>query len=174
MELVNEITIARPREEVWEYLADIANHAEFMDHFLVDWRLTREDTYGEGAGARWKSKAPLQRFPWGDTTIVEAERPRRIVVVGRTGKYNRIRTIGVYELERAAGNGTHVRFTFESEPKLPSDRLLERLDGAWTKRNLRKALRRLQSILEEDYDRGKRPTIAGGPRKPATGSPFRG
>ena len=174
MELVNEITIARPREEVWEYLADIANHAEFTDHFLVDWRLTREDTYGEGAGARWKSKAPLQRFPWGDTTIVEAERPRRIVEVGRTGKYNRIRTIGVYELERAAGNGTHVRFTFESEPKLPSDRLLERIDAAWTKRNLRKELRRLQSILEEDYDRGKRPTIAGGPRKPATGSPFRG
>jgi uncharacterized membrane protein len=174
VELVNEITIARPREEVWEYLADIANHAEFTDHFLVDWRLTREDTYGEGAGARWKSKAPLQRFPWGDTTIVEAERPRRIVEVGRTGKYNRIRTIGVYELERAAGNGTHVRFTFESEPKLPSDRLLERLGGRWTRRNLRKALRRLQSILEEDYDRGKRPTIAGGPRKPATGSPFRG
>jgi uncharacterized membrane protein len=171
---VNEITIARPREEVWEYLADIANHAEFTDHFLVDWRLTREDTYGEGAGARWKSKAPLQRFPWGDTTIVEAERPRRIVEVGRTGKYNRIRTIGVYELERAAGNGTHVRFTFESEPKLPSDRLLERIAGRWTRRNLRKALRRLQSILEEDYDRGKRPTIAGGPRKPATGSPFRG
>jgi uncharacterized membrane protein len=174
VELVNEITIARPREEVWEYLADIANHAEFTDHFLVDWRLTREDTYGEGAGARWKSKAPLQRFPWGDTTIVEAERPRRIVEVGRTGKYNRIRTIGVYELERAAGNGTHVRFTFESEPKLPSDRLLERLGGRWTRRNLRKALRRLQSILEEDYGRGKRPTIAGGPRKPATGSPFRG
>ena len=174
MEHVSEITIARPREEVWEYLADIANHAEFTDHFLVDWRLTREDTYGEGAGARWKSKAPLQRFPWGDVTIVEAERPRRIVEVGRTGKYNRIRTIGVYELERAPGNGTHVRFTFESEPKLPSDRLLERLDGRWTRRNLRKALRRLQSILEEDYDRGKRPTIAGGPRKPATGSPFRG
>jgi uncharacterized membrane protein len=174
VELVNEITIARPREEVWEYLADIANHAEFTDHFLVDWRLTREDTYGEGAGARWKSKAPLQRFPWGDTTIVEAERPRRIVEVGRTGKYNRIRTIGVYELERAAGNGTHVRFTFESEPKLASDKLLERIAGRWTRRNLRKALRRLQSILEEDYDRGKRPTIAGGPRKPATGSPFRG
>jgi uncharacterized protein YndB with AHSA1/START domain len=174
VELVNEITIARPREEVWEYLADIANHAEFTDHYLHDWRLTREDTYGEGAGARWKSSAPFQRFPWGDVTIVEAERPRRIVQVGRMGKYNRIRTIGVYELERAAGNGTQVRFTFESEPKLPSDRFLERLAGGWTKRNLRKSLRRLQSILEEDHGRGRRPTIAGGPRKPATGSPFRG
>jgi uncharacterized membrane protein len=174
VELVNEITIARPREEVYEYLADIANHAEFTDHFLVDWRLTREDTYGVGAGARWKSKAPLNRFSWGDSTIVEAERPRRVVEVGRTGKYNRTRTIGVYELERAAGNGTHVRFTFETEPKLASDRLLERLSGRWSKRNQRKALRRLQTILEEDYGRGTRPTIAGGARKPATGSPFRG
>ena len=30
-------------------------------------------------------------------------------------------------------------------------------------------MRRLQSILEEGRDRGARPTIAGGPRKPATG-----
>ena len=174
MELENEITIARPREEVYEYLADIANHAEFTDHFLVDWRLTREDTYGVGAGARWKSKAPLNRFPWGDSTIVEAVRPERIVEVGRVGKYNRVRTIAVYELE-PAGRGTRVRFTFETEPKLASDKLLERLGTrGWLKRKLRKAMRRLQSILEEDYGRGRRPTIAGGPRKPATGSPFRG
>jgi uncharacterized protein YndB with AHSA1/START domain len=174
VELENEISIARPREVVYDYLADIANHAEFSDHFMVDWRLTREDSYGVGAGARWKSKAPLNRFPWGDSTIVEAERPRRIVVVGRTGKYNRNRTIAVYELDRAAGDGTRVRVTYQSEPKLPSDRLLERIAGGWAKRKHRKAMRRLQSILEEDYDRGKRPTIAGGPRKPATGSPFRG
>src|SRR4051794_718852 len=174
VDLANEITIARPPEEVFDYLADIANHAEFSDHFMVDWRLTSEDTYGVGAGARWKSKAPLNRFPWGDSTIVEAERPRRVVVVGRTGKYNRNRTIGVYELERAAGGGTRVRVTYQSEPKLASDRLLERIAGGWSKRKHRKAMRRLQSILEEDYGRGKRPTIAGGPRKPATGSPFRG
>jgi uncharacterized protein YndB with AHSA1/START domain len=172
---VTEITIARPREEVYEYLADIANHAEFTDHFLVDWRLTREDTYGVGAGARWKSKVPLNRFPWGDSTIVEAERPQRVVEVGRIGKFNRIRTIAVYELDPAAGNGTRVRFTFESEPKLPSDKLLERMGTrAWMKRKLRKSLRRLQSILEENEGRGTRPTIAGGARKPATGSPFRG
>ena len=172
--LLTEITIDRPREVVYEYLADIANHAEFNDHFMVDWRLTREDTYGVGAGARWKSTAPLNRFPWGDSTIVEAERPRRIVEVGRMGKYNRIRTIGVYELE-PAGGGTRVRFTFETEPKFLSDRLLERFGArGWLKRKLRKSMRRLQSILEEDYGRGKRPTIAGGARKPATGSPFRG
>jgi uncharacterized protein YndB with AHSA1/START domain len=170
--LLNEITIARPREEVFDYLADIANHAEFNDHFMVDWRLTREDTYGVGAGARWKAKMPFNRFPWGDSTIVEAERPRRIVEVGRTGKFNRIRTISVYELEPAAGNGTRLRFTFESERKLRTDAIADR--HGFMKRKLRKSMRRLQSILEEDYGRGTRPTIAGGARKPATGSPFRG
>jgi uncharacterized protein YndB with AHSA1/START domain len=172
--LTVEITIARPRTEVFEYLADIANHAEFTDHFMVDWRLTREDTYGRGAGARYRIKAPLTRFPWADSTIVDVVPPRRIVETGRTGKYNRIRTVGVYELEPAAGDSTRVRFTLETEPKLPSDKLLEGLGGrAWMKRKLGKAMRRLRSILEEDYDRGTRPTIAGGPRKPATHTPIR-
>ena len=98
-----EITIARPREEVFEYLADIANHAEFTDHFMVDWRLTREDTYGYGAGARFRLKMPFNRFPWGDTTVIEFERPRRIVEAGRGGKFNRIRTLGVYDLEQGVG-----------------------------------------------------------------------
>jgi uncharacterized protein YndB with AHSA1/START domain len=168
-----DVVIARPREEVFEYLADIANHAEFNDHFMVDWRLTREDTYGYGAGARYKIKAPLNRFPWADSTVIEFERPRKIVEAGRTGKFNRIRTLGVYELEPAAGQSTRVTFTLLVEPKTPTDKFLESFGArGWTKRKLRKSMRRLRSILEEDYGRGTRPTLAGGPRKPATSSPF--
>jgi uncharacterized protein YndB with AHSA1/START domain len=164
------VLIDRPREEVFEYLSDIANHAEFCDHFMVDWRLTREDTYGYGAGARYRVKMPLNRFPWGDSTIVELEPPRRIVEAGRTGKFNRIRTLGVYTLEPAGGDGTRVTFSFQSEPAKPTDRFLESLGArGWLKRKLRKAMRRLRTILEEDRGRGERPTIAGGPRKPATG-----
>ena len=44
-------TISKPREEVFEYLADIANHPEFTDHYLVDWRLTREGSYGDSGKA---------------------------------------------------------------------------------------------------------------------------
>ena len=39
------VTIDRPREEVFAYLADIANHPEFTDHYLKDWRLTRVDSW---------------------------------------------------------------------------------------------------------------------------------
>ena len=52
------VSIAKPREEVFEYLADIANHAEYTDHYLTDWHLTREQSYGRGAGARFRVKAP--------------------------------------------------------------------------------------------------------------------
>ena len=168
-----DVTIARPRDEVFEYLADIANHAEFNDHFLVDWRLTREDTYGYGAGARYKVKAPLNRFPWADSTIIELERPRRLVEAGRMGKYNRIRQLGVYELEQGSSGTTKVTFTLLTEPKKLSDRIMESFGArSWTKRKLRKSMRRLRDILEEDRARGTRPTVAGGPRKPATDSPF--
>jgi uncharacterized protein YndB with AHSA1/START domain len=168
-----DVRIARPREEIFEYLADIANHAEFNDHFMVDWRLTREDSYGYGAGARYKIEAPLNRFPWGDSTIIEFERPRRLVEAGRMGKYNRIRTLGVYELERGTGGTTKVTFTLITEPKTITDRIMESFGArGWTKRKLRKSMRRLRDILEEDRARGTRPTVAGGPRKPATGSPF--
>ena len=67
------VTVARPREEVFEYLADVANHAEFTDHFLVDWHLLREDSYGLGAGARYRIKMPLNRFDWGDVSFVEVD-----------------------------------------------------------------------------------------------------
>lgn len=163
------ITIARPQEEVFAYLADIANHAEFCDHFLVDWHLLREDPVGVGAGVRFKLDAPLNRFPWGDATITELQAPRRIVERGRGGKFNRIRTLGIYELEPGPGGSTRVSYTFESLPKTPSDRFLESLGArGWLKRKCAKAMRRLRTILEEDRDRGRRVTLAGGARKPAS------
>ena len=165
--------IGRPRDEVFEYLADIANHAEFTDHYLTDWHLTREETYGQGAGARFRVEMPLTRFPWCDVTFAEVNAPWRIVEVGRAGKFNRIRTVGTYVLEPAAGNSTRVEYTFESDPEMPSDRFLESLGARrWVKRKTAKAMRRLRSILEEDYGRGRRATIAGGPRKPASGFRF--
>jgi uncharacterized protein YndB with AHSA1/START domain len=169
----SEVTIARPREEVYDYLADMANHAEFTDHYLTDWHLTREDSYGPGAGARFRVKAPLNRFAWGDSTFTEMQAPRLIVERGRTGKYNRVLTRGVYELEEGSGGTTRVRFTLETKPKTLSDKLLEAFGArAWFKRRNGKAMRRLRDILEEDRGRGARVTVAGGARKPASAYRF--
>ena len=155
-------TISKPREEVFEYLADIANHAEFTDHYLVDWHLTREDSYGAGAGARFRMKAPFNRFSWADMSFAELQPPFRIVERGRGGKYNRIRMLGTYTLSPGSGGSTRVEYTLETVPALLSDRLMEALGGgAWTRRQTRKAMRRLQTILEEGRGRGQRATVAG-------------
>ena len=167
--LTVSIVVGVPRERVFDYLQDIANHPEFTDHYLVDWHLTRIDSVGLGAGARFRIKAPRNRFSWGDVTFVEVQEPHRIVEVGRTGKNNRIRTLGVYDLADAHG-ATRVRFTLETEPAKLSDRLLEGLGGrGWLKRKNEKSMRRLRAILEReagesvaDAGGGQRVTVAAG------------
>jgi uncharacterized protein YndB with AHSA1/START domain len=155
--------ITAPRERVFDYLQDIANHSEFSDHYLVDWHLTRIDSVGRGAGARFRLKLRGYRYGWGDVTFVEVEPPHRIVEVGRAGKNNRIRVLGVYELSESASGATRLRFTVSTEPKLLSDRLLEAFGASrWVRRNAGRALRRLRSILERDEDRGPRVTVASG------------
>jgi len=157
------VTIARPREEVFEYLADIANHAEFTDHYLKDWHLTREESYGRGAGARFRLAAPGNRFPWGDTTFVEVDPPYRIVEQGRGGKFNRIKVTGIYTLTPGPGSTTRVEFTNEIEPATLADRIMESFGArAWLKRKTARAMRRLQAILEDGEQRGKRATVAAG------------
>jgi uncharacterized protein YndB with AHSA1/START domain len=155
--------ISAPREQVFDYLQDIANHSEFTDHFIVDWRLTRIDSIGRGAGARFRVKAPGNRFSWADATFIEVDRPHRIVEAGRTGKNNRIRTLGVYDLAPAASGTTRVRFTLQTMPATLSDRLLESLGArGWLKRKNGRAMRRLRAIIERGEDRGSRVTVAAG------------
>jgi hypothetical protein len=156
-------TIGRPREEVFDYLADVANHLEFSDHYVKDFHLLRVESYGRGAGARFRLEAPLRRPLWEDMTFVEVERPYRIVAFGRGGKFNRIKTTTIYTLDEAGPNATELEVMTESEPPLPTDKLLETVTGyrGWTRRKTRKALSRIQSILEENEGRGPRATVAG-------------
>lgn len=165
-----DVLISRPEAEVFAYLADVANHPEFMGHFTRDWHVTREDTYGKGAGVRFAFKQRRNKYPWIDQTISELEPPRRIVLVGGTGKFNRVRTRTVWELEPADGGGTRVAVSFEKVPKLRSDRFGE--GHGFHKAGWSKTLRVLRDVLEGKQERGPRTTIAGGARKPATGFRF--
>jgi len=164
-------TIAKPRTEVFEYLADVANHQEFTDHCLTDWHLTREDSYGKGAGARFRVKSRFDRFSYGDLTLAEVHPPERIVATGRAGRFNRIHTRTEWRLQDAAGGGTKVTFVTQTEPATQSDRLMEKFlrVPAATTRCHQRALERLRSILEAGEQRGAHTTVSGGARKPATG-----
>lgn len=156
------VAIDRPRPDVYEYLLDIGNHAEFTDHFLKDFRLTRVESYGLGASARFRIDTP-GKDRWADVSITEAIPGTMIQEKGFTGKGNRTSTTGEYRLSEAGNGMTRVEFIAWSEPVRAVDRIGERFVRGWLKRNNQHALERLRGILEDHGDarRGDRPTVGG-------------
>lgn len=169
--VTSTVSIERPREEVFAYLSDIANHRRFLDGRLTDWHLTREDSIGHGAGVRVKAKLPFNRFSYFDVTFTEVQPPTRIAMVGRGGKYDRTLVLGEIVVRAEGARGCKVTWTMETETGLPSDRIMEvlGLQRLLAKRALRRGLVRLRAILQDGAEGAAPVSIAGGARKPATG-----
>jgi uncharacterized protein YndB with AHSA1/START domain len=162
---VREVTvstvISAPREQVFDFVCDLAGRPAFTDHFMRDYRLARVDPVGAGAAARFQLRAPLAK-EYAELQITEADRPRRIVEEIRVGRRGRNRSVALYDFIVEGGGTTRVELTTYSEPATPIDRLKEIGAAGWMRRQTRKALDRLRMIFEEP-PRGelKRATIAG-------------
>lgn len=139
-------SIERPREQVFEYLDDLANHARFTDHFLVDWELSGP---GRGVGAKGTARisAPGSQ-DWTEFEVVDSKRPERIVEEGVGAKGKR-RTRGTYYLSDRPGGGTDVVFELEWLAAPRSERLVPPLSRAFIRRTNGKSLRRLKKQLEQ-------------------------
>jgi uncharacterized protein YndB with AHSA1/START domain len=166
-----EIEIDAPRERVFATIADLARRPSFTDHFLSGFHLTRIESSGIGAGARFRVASPL-RSVWMDTAIDELEPPHRIVERGRGGRANRIPATTVWELTEGSGSLTRVRVSHWTEPANPLDRALEVAAGnsISAQRGWREALRRLRDQLESG-EAGPAPVAVAGGNPHATGIP---
>jgi hypothetical protein len=145
------IVISAPREELFEFLIDISNRVAWMDHFLKDFRLTRVQPVGVGAGAAFKVDSPL--FPQrAEYQLVDVEHPRLIRERGRIGRWGR--TTGYTEWELAESYGsTEVTVTIWTDPGIRWDGIKESLGARpWLKRQVGHALKRLRKIFEEQRD----------------------
>ena len=142
------VTIDAPRERVFDYLADIANHREFSDHYLKDFRLERLESRGVGAAAQFR--IAFGSSLWGEIVITELERPYRIVLEGQTGRIGRVKTRAVYTLTDYAQGMTRLEYEASSTAATRVDDLRAVLGGrAWLKHQTRRALRRLAARLEQ-------------------------
>jgi len=153
--------ISAPREQIFDFVCDLAARPSFTDHWLDDYRLARVQPVGVGAAARFKLDAPLAN-EYAELTITKADRPRQIVEEIRMGRRGRNRSVAVYDFTRESATVTRVELTTFSEPATMVDRLREMGAAGWVRRKSKKSLERLRTIFE-DPDRAelKRVTIAG-------------
>ena len=153
--------ISAPREQVFDFVADLAARPAYTDHYLRDYRLARAKSYGEGAAARFLLSAPLAK-EYAELEVKELDRPRRIVEELRVGRLGRTRSVAVYEFTPETGGTTRVELTTYSEPGKPIDRLRELGAAGWMRRQTKTALERLRQIFEEPPE-GElaRATVAG-------------
>ncbi len=158
-----EVEIDVPRERVFDVIGDLARRPSFTDHFVSDFHLTRIQSSGLGAGARFRFAVPPRRL-WMDTAIVELEEPRRIVERGCGGRSNQVPSTTVWQLLESTGSLTAVHVSHWIESSHPLDRALEGLGGTslWYERAWRDALRRLRDLLESETAREGRVAVAGG------------
>ena len=154
--------ISAPREEVFDYVGDLANRVAFCDHYQHDYRLARAKSTGEGAAARFRVEPPIGS-DWMDIAVVESDRPRRIREEGGLGRLGRTRVFVVYDFAPEPGGNTRVELTIWTEPAGISTRLREALGGrGWTRRQAKVALERLRRVFEERPDAPlARATVAG-------------
>jgi hypothetical protein len=138
------VTVAQPREEVYDFLDVLGNHEQFNDHFLVDWTLSGPPA-GIGAKARMRVKT-RGREDWLDMTVISSERPRSTTEesIGANGKR---RTRGTYTLEELPDGGTRVTFELAWLEAPMSERLMAPITRAVVGRANETALRRLVDVL---------------------------
>jgi len=155
-------SVNRAPADLYKYLLDIASRPEFGDCLFDQFRLTRIDSSGVGAAARFQFGG-LRRDRWADVAIVEAQENQLIRELGSTGRNCRVPLTIEYRLSQQGESTTSVELKLWTEPSKPIDRLREFGQRGWTKRNAKRAIRRFRGILEDAprANRGQRPTVAG-------------
>ncbi|MBV9212722.1 MAG: SRPBCC family protein [Actinobacteria bacterium] len=145
--------ISAPREDIFDFIADLANRPAWTDHFATQFRLDHPKSHGVGASARYRLEAPRYR-QWVETDVVDAERPRALVEATRAGRLGRTRGEILWELSREGRDLTRVDLTIWSKPGTPREAVMERLGARpWLRRRAKRALERLRTIFEEHPER---------------------
>jgi uncharacterized protein YndB with AHSA1/START domain len=156
------VTISAPREEVYDFVADLANRVAWCDQYQREFRLTRPRSSGEGAAARFHMKMRLNHT-WVETAVVEAARPRVLRETLRLYRLGRTPGFAEYTFEPVGSAATRIELVLWTEPATRLDAFKESLGGRrWLRRQVKASLSRLRKIFEERPEAPlARATIAG-------------
>lgn len=156
------VTISAPREEVYDFVADLANRVAWCDQYQREFRLTRPRSSGAGAAARFQMKMPFNHT-WVETAVVEAARPRVLREALRFYRLGRTPGFVEYTFEPVGAAATRIDIALWTEPATRLDAFKEALGARrWLRRRVKSSLSRLRKIFEERPEAPlARSTIAG-------------
>jgi hypothetical protein len=138
------IDVPQARPDVYAFLDVMANHEQFTDHMLTDWRVSGPAT-GVGARARVTAKAG-GRSEEVEFEVVEAEDGRMIKERNFAKQGRRVGT-GTYVLGDLPDGGTHVEFTYAFEKVPAFERPLVPLMRSILRKGNTRAMTRLAEVL---------------------------
>ena len=139
------VEVPNSTHQVYEFLDELGNHEAFMDHFMVDWKLSGPRR-GVGAKANVRVKATAEK-DWTDIEIVEADSGRRLVEETTGGPRAKRRTRGTYRLEALPDGGTRITFELEFLQMPTGERLMGPVQRSYVRRVNRKGMKRLAHQL---------------------------
>src|ERR1700742_5189823 len=88
--------ISAPREEIFDFVNHLSRRPGLTDHYQHDFPLARLRAVRRGAAARLLLTVPFGK-QYAAATMVESDRPRRIVEEIAIGRRGRNRGVAVYE-----------------------------------------------------------------------------
>ena len=144
-------TIARPREEVYDFLVPLANHEQFTDHVLTNWRV---DPDGRRVVVDVKAPGQTQEA---EIQALSEERPST-TVERTTALGGKRKTIGTYRLTDDGNGGTNVEFEVRWELTPLRDKLTAPMGRAWLKKVNQRGMERLKELMETRAERPVAPS----------------
>jgi len=140
------VEVARPRQEVFEYVDVLANHERWMGLLYKNWSFEGPKR-GVGAIAKAQVDAPAaaEKVTF---EVVESVAPERIVEAG-VSAHGKRETRGTYRFTEREGGGTKIEFELAWEKAPRTERWVPFVSRAFMGRALGKAMKKLAALLEE-------------------------
>lgn len=141
------VEVARPRKEVFDFVAAIANHEDFFKSLYKEWRF-EGPRFGVGATAIAQVDAPTAREKV-TFKVTESQVPERIVEMAESAHGKR-ETRNTYRFTELDAGRTKVEFELEWLKAPRTERMLPPVSRAFMARAYGKAMKRLPGLLEKD------------------------
>jgi uncharacterized protein YndB with AHSA1/START domain len=140
------VEVARPRQEVFDYVDLLANHEDWLKRIYKDWRF-EGPRRGVGAIAKARFDAPASREQV-SFKVVESEAPAKIVEACESAHEKR-RTRGTYRFVELDAGRTKIEYEIEWLETPKSERIAPFISRAFMARTNGKSMKRLAALLEK-------------------------